>query len=793
MALKLNKMIDGGKKYVTGQISVSPKGTSSFGGAASGTLPIDTLNKISQIDGVDKVAAMASLLVSEPDPDNAGVSFGNPPTIYGADNQSDFKNRNWETMDMREGRMLDKNSKDDESQDRFFYLIEIDTPWVDGEKIKNAIVGTLGTGWRSGSDKAESFEAVIKKINAALGDLSQAGEHEWIGKLNSIIGLISGDQLVFSQTGRISGYLFRGNKISHITEKPLEGEEAHPLKTFVSIIDGSVAAFDKVIIANTQFYSHLSLDRLRQIFAAFSYKDAIAEISKNLRRSKIRDVNLMVFDLADEEDDEPADDRPDIILLDDIPDSPVLHYTKMFFKGLGRGAKATGRGAKKFAEFWSKSIQPKISAGARNVGGKIKDSSGKTFQPVTEKFGSVPRVNYFNKKTTKGSGALSGAAYFYANLILWSKALIKPENRKYLYIGILVLLLAVGFIKIQINSKKHQSLNTASDNLASLDSARSLYSKALEDLGLKKSEAKDELISARDAAAKAASTPAISDEAKNLLTQIQAKLDSLNTATRIAGSQSPTFSFSSNPIGVFAVGANLFSITSDGVISQYDTRTKTMENFGQINSSLGKVVDAVYNDNDSSLLILTDKPAVAKLNTSTKVISEPALAEGASWEKSVAITTYSTNIYLLDSETGQIWKHSASDTSYSKGSAYVPKQPVSLKDSADLAIDGNVFVLKSDGAVIKISKSIEDTNFAISGIPTPDPKITTPFKILTDQSSNSIYIVDKSTNRVLQFSKTGSYQKQYVLDDMSITGFAVNEKLKKLWLISDSKVFELDT
>jgi putative ABC transport system permease protein len=57
---------------------------------------------------------MASLLVSDPDPDNAEMNFGNPPTIYGADNQSDFKNRNWETMDMREGKMLDKNSKDDE-------------------------------------------------------------------------------------------------------------------------------------------------------------------------------------------------------------------------------------------------------------------------------------------------------------------------------------------------------------------------------------------------------------------------------------------------------------------------------------------------------------------------------------------------------------------------------------------------------------------------------------------------------------------------------------------------------
>jgi putative ABC transport system permease protein len=114
MALKLNKMIDGGKKYVTGQISISPKGASSFGGAATGTLPIDTMNKISEIEGVDHVAAMASLLVSDPDPDNAEMNFGNPPTIYGADNQSDFKNRNWETMNMREGKMLDKNSKDDE-------------------------------------------------------------------------------------------------------------------------------------------------------------------------------------------------------------------------------------------------------------------------------------------------------------------------------------------------------------------------------------------------------------------------------------------------------------------------------------------------------------------------------------------------------------------------------------------------------------------------------------------------------------------------------------------------------
>ncbi|MCX6810664.1 MAG: hypothetical protein NTY30_02940 [Candidatus Berkelbacteria bacterium] len=681
-----------------------------------------------------------------------------------------------------------------DSLDRFFYLIEIDTPWVDGEKIKKAIVGTLGDDWHDGSDNADSFETVIKKINAALGDVSQAGEHEWIGKLNAIVGLISGGELIFSQTGKISGYLFRGNKISHITEKPVENEEAHPLKTFVSIIDGSVAALDKVIIANTEFYAHLSLDRLRQIFATLSYKDAIAEITKNLRRSKIRDVNLMVFDLLDEENQLEEDEKPDIIFLDDIPDSAPMHYTKMFFKGLGRGAKATGRGAKKFGEFWSKQIQPKVSSGTKNIGSRIKDSSGKTLQPITERLGSVPRVNYFNRKSNKKSGFLSGTNYFFANLILWSKALAKPENRKYLYITILVVLLAIGFIKIQMNSKKNQNINTSNQNIANLDSARSLYSKALDDLGLKKTGAKDELIAARDAASKATSTPAIADEAKNLLAQIQAKLDTLNVATRISAATSPTFSFSDNGIRTYAVGANLFSISADGKIAEYDTRAKTAESFGQIDNNFGKVVDAIYNDSDNSILLLTDKPTVAKLDISSKSIAEIKLVTDATWEKSAAIAVYSSNIYLLDGDAGQIWKHTLSSGSYSKGVSYITKQPIPLKGSVKIAVDGNVWDLKSDGVLVKIAKSVEDTNFTLSGIPTPDTKITAPVNFFTDQSSNSLYVLDKSANRVLQFTKTGVYQKQYVLDSsLPLTGFAVNEKLKKLWLISDTKVFELDT
>ncbi len=112
MALKLNKMIDGGKKYITGQISISPKGSSYD--TVGGTLPVNTLNEISKVDGVEAVGATVSLALEEPDPDNASFSMGPPPTIYGSDFGSSFKNRNWETMAMKDGHMLDQNSKNDE-------------------------------------------------------------------------------------------------------------------------------------------------------------------------------------------------------------------------------------------------------------------------------------------------------------------------------------------------------------------------------------------------------------------------------------------------------------------------------------------------------------------------------------------------------------------------------------------------------------------------------------------------------------------------------------------------------
>lgn len=116
MALKLNKMIDGGKRYITGQITILPKGTNLVMNTSSSTLPVDTLNKIAAIEGVEAVAAMVSLPLEDPDPDNptaGGFNVGPPPTISGYDLNSTFKNRNWDELAMKEGRMIENGDGED--------------------------------------------------------------------------------------------------------------------------------------------------------------------------------------------------------------------------------------------------------------------------------------------------------------------------------------------------------------------------------------------------------------------------------------------------------------------------------------------------------------------------------------------------------------------------------------------------------------------------------------------------------------------------------------------------------
>ncbi|MFH0804956.1 MAG: ABC transporter permease [Patescibacteria group bacterium] len=140
LALKINKMISGGKRYITGQITIIPKGSvaAAYGqGGGSSFLAVDTLNNIAKVDGVQAVAGGVSLSLKEPNLDNpteGGMSFGPPASIEGWDLSSTFENRNWKTMDMKDGHMLTKD--DGENDIVVGYTIAADNNLKVGDTFK---------------------------------------------------------------------------------------------------------------------------------------------------------------------------------------------------------------------------------------------------------------------------------------------------------------------------------------------------------------------------------------------------------------------------------------------------------------------------------------------------------------------------------------------------------------------------------------------------------------------------------------------------------------------------------
>lgn len=115
LAEKMNLMMKGGEKFLTGQITVSSGAPSSEGGnpfASSGFLTQDKIKQIEKVDGVKAVqAGIETPYVDSDKKDGSGISFGAPPTIMGSDLNSTFENINWKTLAMKNGRMIARGDK----------------------------------------------------------------------------------------------------------------------------------------------------------------------------------------------------------------------------------------------------------------------------------------------------------------------------------------------------------------------------------------------------------------------------------------------------------------------------------------------------------------------------------------------------------------------------------------------------------------------------------------------------------------------------------------------------------
>ncbi len=656
-----------------------------------------------------------------------------------------------------------------------FYLIEISSPFFSNSKVPEIIKSLLDKYFAS--DKPDEtpvyhFEHAIKQINSSLAELTKTGETDWVGALSAVIAVIVGRELLITQTGDASVYLFRKLKISHLTEGLNSDKTPHPLKTFSNLITGDLQPEDRLLIANQTLFDYVPLDRLRQLLLSHSPSSTSQILVKQLRREKVRSVNSIIIESIDPtlEKKRVVEQKSEVFLLDQ-PAINILHQAK---KAAAPGAMALFSHSKRIlleAKHLTKTGLSKVAKKTdSNNGAKKPRPSGfgksNSFPLISNQLSS-PRVsNYASSVFKKSKGLISNFKYI-----------------PLIYITLAIALVTVSVIGIKRNQyNKNQSIQkqVQEENLAKvknlLDSGMSAT------LNKDSAQARNYFLEAKNLA-QTINIPERQLEITQLRDEAEKKLNNLDKVTLLP-LQAPQAKFEGQKIDSIAYAEDsIFGLDkTNGAIWQSQNSPATVV---QVASSANLIGGSIYNI-DENFIIIKAPTGIYQFDPTSKEISEWKIKQGDSWPQDITDADFFANsLYLLSGSKSQIYKYSKNNNEFSQPAAYI-KESSKAYPMKNVAIDGNVWTL-SLGTIQSWSKGKLERIIDLKTVPRGADSFD---RIFTD-SQSSIFLTDSQNRRLVEIKKDGSYVRQQILSDSigSIFSVTVDLKSKKAYFLANNSVY----
>lgn len=204
------------------------------------------------------------------------------------------------------------------------------------------------------------------------------------------------------------------------------------------------------------------------------------------------------------------------------------------------------------------------------------------------------------------------------------------------------------------------------------------------------------------------------------------------------------------------------------------------------------ITSATPTQNKSTLVAIT-KNAILSYDVEGPQWTASLADDADKWGDLRAIASFGGNIYLLDAKNNQIYRYSPNASGYtSKAVNYFAQgaQPV-LSKAVDFAIDGDVWVLNSNGTVQRF-RSGTAIPFELGVLPSP---LKNPVAIYTRPEVDSLYIADAGNQRIVEFDKNGKFVRQFKpyseKGDVfkNLQDFTVNETKRKLYFVSSEAAY----
>jgi hypothetical protein len=661
-----------------------------------------------------------------------------------------------------------------------------------------------------------AFEHTIQACNRYVGELVGDFGTSWVDELSMVLFTVRNQEVHFADVGRLIGFLVHEKHVIDLLgNQRATSRRVNPMKLFASIASGTLKESDAIFFGTSNLLDYFSIEKLRRTVVESPMGGAARELEMTLRgdpsfaafaavilqRHELPITTAKVEPTRDVNIPGAPKRSIDAMLAQSAQTQAFL--TPSLWPAIRRFLKQVGKSVRILFRAWVLRKPTRFSPALDATPVEREEAAHRQLPPTAQQprlavranrralLKKIPKVLWEqSRQALKATPKILSALQRFGSIIRRSPKQIPvaieqrvndvqelPRRSRLLFYGTVgvAIVFALTLIGIGLQRNRSAAATAQKANIAAIsqaiDQAKSSIIYGDED------RARTLL---RDAQSKldALSKKALKDAERSTLQQdITDGLADTRHAITTAPSTFATLPDASQPVGLTMLGQNLYAVDSKTNQLLTISGTKATVQIGvTLPGDIGLQELTTYGS--GALVSLMANQDIVEQRTSGKAGVRYALSVPTANTNLVGLVSYNAALYTVDVANSTILRATK------KGSGFTAvnwlKQNENLTAASDIAVDGSIYTLTTNGEVQKFTQGRRAT-LVLSDI---EPKLTSGSKLAGDVTLQNLYILDPAGKRVVAFTKSGKFINQYINDAIGgATAMAVDERNQKLYLL----------
>ncbi|MCK5416116.1 hypothetical protein KAI92_01670 [Candidatus Parcubacteria bacterium] len=693
------------------------------------------------------------------------------------------------------------NSKIELLVGKLFLLININSNKKTCKRISNYIIENLYNNFynnekiilkeRISSIKTEHiFETALTKTNKSFYDfLKKEKQQKLFTKVNITAGIIYNNHIHFANTGNNKIILIhKSNKENNenkylsinLSNKKLKYEDS---KLFSDVLSGKIPKDGTFLFSSENLPEYISNKQLIETLSFLPPASAVEQLKLLLSEiNSFVSFNALIIKRSNQKIEKPE--------INEIQNNSIKDSVSALNSTEQKTEKLLSPSGIISSKKWTKSN--KLTPTKALIKDKIVQKHNLfNIQKYLLKFIKI----IFIKISSKFHGIKNVAQKKNDSMDDYTKKSFFSNSKLKLKTKILfsVLTICIVLFIYSINSTKNENLETVKNNEYSetttlikqkIDQADSSMLYGNENKAQKLTGEATNLISTISTETESEKNEIIDFQNKiEVILNKLRKVININSATKISNFKN--LNSNANIESIIFLNAKNKLYASDS--SQNSIYTLDINN--EISTSISELKKEFTNLSKTSIfkndnIYYLDNNKMIELDTNNETTNIIPINLTSSPEKYSAIDSYNNRLYVVNTDIGQIQRYNYNKNGFISPYPWLNKK-IDLSEVVDISIDGNIYLLKNNGEILKFLKG-EMKDFSLNTI---DPKLEKPTRIYASPELDYIYILESKNNRIIIFDKSGKLINQYKNKDFNIVDFAINEKDKIMYILSDNSIY----